>query len=478
MVSTQPVRFDKTLTINTGTAKSFARRTAWLLLVLPGAVFPLALPAQTNPAETQNVVVLPMTSASAGTNFLSITLVNPSAATSPDKTFDVEVLKTQVKELESGHRDLEAKHKDLESKEKDLESKQRDAFLAQVDNQGRVIQWFAFLAAITAIIAVAGGFIPFLLGRKEKEAVQADKRTLETIRGDVQKVVSEAQDRQARAAKKEEEFQALGLALAPYKCGFVSDEAGRILAALERVEKQPAMDFLVKLRADAITASEARQADRAYTLWVGLAGYAPQDPFVYFNAGYWAQELTTNGPKPDVPRWRRLAHEHYQAALAIKPDFHEAAYNWGNVLSDEADVLAKSDVLSARVLWRQAGEKYAQALQIKPDKHEAYNNWGIALDNEGIAVAPTGLETARALWAEAIRKYQACLAIKPDSARAHFNLACVHARIKDVSSCCRSLAEWKKHHAKATKADLRAYPDFDGIRPAAEFQEFYESLPD
>src|ERR1035438_7000068 len=36
----------------------------------------------------------------------------------------------------------------------------------------------------------------------------------------------------------------------------------------------------------------------------------------------------------------------------------------------------------ADALWRQAGEKFEQALKIKPDLHEALYNWGVALSDQ------------------------------------------------------------------------------------------------
>jgi tetratricopeptide (TPR) repeat protein len=74
-----------------------------------------------------------------------------------------------------------------------------------------------------------------------------------------------------------------------------------------------------------------------------------------------------------------------------------------------------TDLAEARRLWAAAAERYAQALAIKPDKHEAAYNWGNALDAEARAVAPTDLAEARRLWAAAAERYAQALAIKPDA---------------------------------------------------------------
>ena len=62
------------------------------------------------------------------------------------------------------------------------------------------------------------------------------------------------------------------------------------------------------------------------------------------------------------------AGQKYDATLKIKPDFHDALYNWGIALFDQAKT--KSGV-EADALFDQARQKYEAALKIKPDFHEA-----------------------------------------------------------------------------------------------------------
>jgi len=111
----------------------------------------------------------------------------------------------------------------------------------------------------------------------------------------------------------------------------------------------------------------------------------------------------------------KLAGESYAAALAIKPDKHEALNNWGVALSDQAKTRTGEE---ADRLYRLAGEKCAAALAIKPDKHEALNNWGVALAAQ--AKTQTGEEADR-LYRLAGEKYAAALAIKPDKHEALYN---------------------------------------------------------
>ena len=119
----------------------------------------------------------------------------------------------------------------------------------------------------------------------------------------------------------------------------------------------------------------------------------------------------------------------YEAALAIKPDDHEVLYNKGYALDelgryedaiasydaalaikpdDDYALIGKGVTLSnlgcyeeAIACYEEAIASYDAALAIKPDKHEALNNKGVALGNLG-------------RYEEAITCYDAALAIKPD----------------------------------------------------------------
>ena len=114
----------------------------------------------------------------------------------------------------------------------------------------------------------------------------------------------------------------------------------------------------------------------------------------------------------EADRLFALAGAKYEAALAAQPDMHEALYNWGNVLSEQArrKIGEESDRL-----FDLAGAKYQGALVIKPDKIEALCNWGVALSAQ--ARGKSGEEADR-LLALAEAKYEAALAIRPDASDA------------------------------------------------------------
>jgi superkiller protein 3 len=119
----------------------------------------------------------------------------------------------------------------------------------------------------------------------------------------------------------------------------------------------------------------------------------------------------------------------YEAALAIKPDKDEALYNKGIVLrnlgryeeaiasydaalaikpDDHEALYNKGNALDELGRYEDAIACYEAALAIKPDKHEALNNKGYALDELG-------------RYEEAIASYDAALAIKPDYHEALYN---------------------------------------------------------
>ena len=115
------------------------------------------------------------------------------------------------------------------------------------------------------------------------------------------------------------------------------------------------------------------------------------------------------GPSGTAPaEMLAKAREKFAEALKIKPDKHEALYNWGVALSEEAKGLSGK---AQTEKYAQAGEKYAEALKIKPDKHEALYNWGVALSEEAKGLIGKA-QTEK--YAQAGEKFAEALKIKPD----------------------------------------------------------------
>lgn len=310
---------------------------------------------------------------------------------------------------------------ELKARLKELEDATRKNYEFELENQHkRVDWWMTFLGVLAAIMAIAGGLIPFLMGRKDKELIEAFKMQSEMLLKDIEGMRDKVRGYAKDSFQEMEELEAAKKTLE----NFVSGSAAvneKVQEAAEKVEQDKTTDPLLRLRAEAVSASKPGSAEKAYKLWATLAELSEQDASAHFNAGYWAQELGVRAELDEKMRWLRQAGSHYAQGLALKPDSHEAAYNWGNALKAEAEASAVIDLATARELWRQAGEKYRQALTLKPDKHNASNNWGVALADEANALAATDFAAAHELWRQAGEKYRQGLAFKPDLNEAAYN---------------------------------------------------------
>ena len=154
--------------------------------------------------------------------------------------------------------------------------------------------------------------------------------------------------------------------------------------------------------------------------------------------------------------------------MRIKPDMHEALYNWGNALGAQAKQKSGDE---ADRLFKLAGEKYEAALRIKPDKHEAFNNWGAALVAQ--AQQKSGDE-ANGLFKLAREKLIESESLSPGSGA--YNLACFSA-LKQPEECRRWLFESLKHHAIPSKQHLLSDPDLESIRDLDWFEELLSQVP-
>ena len=210
---------------------------------------------------------------------------------------------------------------------------------------------------------------------------------------------------------------------------------------------------------DHAKAQTAEEADKLYKLagesYAAALAIKPDKHEALNNWGVALSDQAKTRTGEEADRLYRLAGEKYAAALAIKPDKHEALYNWGVALSAQATTKTKK---LADWLYRVAGEKNA-ALAIKPGKHEALNNWGVALSDR----AKTKLgEEVDNLYRLAGEKYAAALAIKPDEHEALNNWALAllgQAKIKtgeDARHCLGDARE-KLMRAEEIKPGAGAY---------------------
>ena len=115
----------------------------------------------------------------------------------------------------------------------------------------------------------------------------------------------------------------------------------------------------------------------------------------------------TKGVELSLSNKPMQAADEYKIALELKPDLHDALYNWGTDLVN----LATKEGKEAEALYKQAIDKFQKAIDIKPDNHEASHNWGTCLGY--LAETKEGKE-AEALYNQAFDKFQKAIDIKPD----------------------------------------------------------------
>jgi tetratricopeptide (TPR) repeat protein len=178
-----------------------------------------------------------------------------------------------------------------------------------------------------------------------------------------------------------------------------------------------------------------------------------------------AQAKTKTGAEAD--RLFTQAREKLAEALRIKPDRHEAFFNWGNALFAQAKTKTGAE---ADHLFAQAGEKYAEALRIKPDKHEALKNWGIALLLQ--AQTKTGAEADR-LFGLASEKLSEAERIEPGTGS--YNLACIAALTGRGEDCRQWLEQARQHGRLPGREHLESDTDLDPVRKQPWFTAFLES---
>jgi len=116
-----------------------------------------------------------------------------------------------------------------------------------------------------------------------------------------------------------------------------------------------------------------------------------------------------------------LACSAYKKAADVKPDLHDAWYNWGSDLGTLAQNVYSKDEGEGRKLFEEAFTKYQKAVDIKEDKHDAWNNWGSHLGTLAQNVYSKDEGEGRKLFEEAFTKYQKAVDIKEDKHEAWNN---------------------------------------------------------
>lgn len=371
-----------------------------------------------------------------------------------------------------------------------LEDRERLTYALILEGQRKTMDWWlSFLAIFTAVLALGGALIPFLMARKDKEQLtellrqaQETAQRLETHHDRAEAATASIEGAKENVDAVLQHFQEADELLknrvsqggAPGEQGNPENDK-KIREAIETVEKSGTPDTLSQLRARAVKAELDKDFSAMAAFWQAILVENPRDSQALFGLGLANQRLGEAAQDKSLTEARRLwdtAGDFYRQALEIKPGFHDAANNWGNVLADEAEALAPSDPPAARRLRQAAGERYRQALEIKPDKHEAASNWGGALVHEHHALQATDPEVAKSLLNQALLYCQKAEAIKPGAGA--YNLACIAALNRDTQGCIEWLNTSRRHGSLPDAEHLREDRDLAWVREQPEFQVWWD----
>ncbi|MCI0513435.1 AAA family ATPase [candidate division KSB1 bacterium] len=188
---------------------------------------------------------------------------------------------------------------------------------------------------------------------------------------------------------------------------FIKDELQRYL-----IENKPQMATRKYLGWGILHGTKGfKQKDRylieqAFQQYAAAVNIRPDRHEAWYN---WGNALSQLARQTGEQVFFEAAFEKYAEAVRIKPDRHEVWYNWGNALGELAQQTGE------RALFDAAFEKYTEVVRIKPDDHDAWNNWGSTL---GELARQTG---ERALFEAAFEKYNEAVRLKPDMHAAWYN---------------------------------------------------------
>lgn len=156
------------------------------------------------------------------------------------------------------------------------------------------------------------------------------------------------------------------------------------------------------------------------------------------------------------------AGENFAAALALKPDMHEALYNWGTALDEQAKTKTGAE---ADRLWSLAGEKYTAALALKPDAYEVYSSLVAALLTQAEGKPEAEVEDLIRQAEENARRAEL---LAPGVGA--YNLACIEARRGNEDSCRSCLIKSKELGKLPSREHLSQDPDLSSVRQRDWFQ--------
>ncbi len=355
---------------------------------------------------------------------------------------------------------------ELKGRLKELEDATRQNYMLELDGQREQVDWWlTSLGIMVGIIALFGTLFPFLIARKNKEIIEQDITQIKQLLADAKSSVEKIRQHETEAAK----------AIMNFQSGTPTAEGDNVIHdAVKKVKQDEESDYLLRFRADAIIADQAKDAAKAYKLWGALAELVKDDASAQFNAGYWALKLGNSARGAETLHWLRLAGKHYVQALSLKPNMHEAAHNWALALVAEASALATTEPDAARALREQAREKYQLAQSIKPDYHKTDYNRGNNLFLHAKLCAKEKPEIAANLLNQAEQLLLASSGDAPEMVA--YTLACIYGLRADVQGCLKWLQISQTQGVLPDCVHLSGDKDLDAVRDAPEFVEWFKQV--
>jgi tetratricopeptide (TPR) repeat protein len=153
----------------------------------------------------------------------------------------------------------------------------------------------------------------------------------------------------------------------------------------------------------------------------------------------------------------------FESALKIKPEKHEALFNWGNSYLIQA---RSRPADTADDMWGKCVEKYRAALAIKSDDHDVLDGLGCAL--LGMAENQSANER-QVLLKQALEAFKTVERLSPG--RSAYNLSCCYGRLGQANEAALSirLASNLDPYFPGC-AEISGDTDFDLVRDTPEFK--------
>lgn len=351
------------------------------------------------------------------------------------------------------------------AQQQDYQQKLVEAKLESFQNRVSDLKWVisTSLTAMAMIIA-ALGYVTFKQSKEYKEAVTKAEEAAKNAK----KWEEKAQDKYESIDKQVNERIADFDKKADEKFTQLDTKADEKFTQLDKKTEEHSTELFEeakKQRAtsqkwnEAFRAGEAREYDKACSLWEEITRQNPKDHVAYHNWGVALVELGNLGGPDAADRFRDACRK-FEKAVEMKNDYHEGYYSWGTALVE----WGKLGGPDAAERFKDASRKFEKAIEMKNDYHLVYNNWGSTFLEWGKLGGPDAEERFK----EAERILLKGEALKKGSCS--YNLACVFARLGDEQKCRQWLITAQEAQTLPTLKHAEDDSDLESVREKEWFK--------